>query len=349
MDTEIDPMTPTQLAGDRYSPLIRRDAQLDSPMLLIDLNEDISSRLALSAAHAARKSDRVLVGVRTVPGPPDPFLASALDLTFAQDGTNDQACIQTEDPGAHAREFAEIAAENVRAALLLSQVLKTTETMPVPAALDVESFAYSTLLGGPDFLRWLDRRGPRPLPPLASSSPVLLERHADRLRVTLNRVERRNAYGAEVRDGLVSALRLAIFDDTIRRIVIDGAGPSFCAGGDLDEFGTTPDLTTAHLIRSRAGAGRLVDQLREQVEVYVHGSCVGAGIEIPAFATKIVADPNSIFWMPEVGMGLLPGAGGTVSIPRRIGRHRAFYLFVTGLHLDAHSALEWGLVDEIVP
>jgi enoyl-CoA hydratase/carnithine racemase len=167
-----------------------------------------------------------------------------------------------------------------------------------------------------------------------------------RLLITLNRPERRNAYGAQVRDGLVEALRLAIADDTITAIVLDGAGPSFSAGGDLDEFGTTPDLATAHLIRTRAGAGRLVAQLADRIEVQVHGSCVGAGIEVPAFAGRIVAAPGTVFRLPEVSMGLIPGAGGTVSVPRRIGRWRAFWLCATGATLDTDTALAWGLIDK---
>lgn len=79
----------------------------------------------------------------------------------------------------------------------------------------------------------------------------------------------------------------------------------------------------------------------------MHGSCVGAGIEVPAFADRIVARPDSLFRLPEVAMGLIPGAGGTVSVPRRIGRWRAFWLCVTGVALDAQTAMVWGLVDEV--
>lgn len=176
---------------------------------------------------------------------------------------------------------------------------------------------------------------------------MLLTRDGDVLHVTLNRPERRNAYGTQLRDALVEALHVALADESITRVVLDGAGPSFCAGGDLDEFGRTPDTATAHLIRTRGGAGRLVGRLADRVEVHLHGHCVGAGIEIPAFAGRVVAHPDTIFRLPEVSMGLIPGAGGTVSIPRRIGRWRAMHLFVTAAPVAAVRALEWGLVDEI--
>jgi enoyl-CoA hydratase/carnithine racemase len=136
-------------------------------------------------------------------------------------------------------------------------------------------------------------------------------------------------------------------DPSIEKVLLDGAGPSFSAGGDLDEFGTTPDLAIAHLIRTRAGAARLMSRLADRIEVHVHGSCVGAGIEVPAFAQTISAHSGTVFRLPEIGMGLIPGAGGTVSIPRRIGRWRAYHLFVSGAPITAHRALEWGLIDTI--
>lgn len=124
---------------------------------------------------------------------------------------------------------------------------------------------------------------------------------------------------------------MADLDPGVERVVLAGAGPSFCSGGDLDEFGAAPDLVTAHFVRTRHGAGRLLHRLADRTEVRVHGSCVGAGIEPPAFARRVVAAASTTFRRPEVAMGLIPGAGGTVSIPRRIGRWRAFYLALSGL------------------
>jgi enoyl-CoA hydratase/carnithine racemase len=74
---------------------------------------------------------------------------------------------------------------------------------------------------------------------------------------------------------------------------------------------------------------------------------VGAGVEVPAAAGRVVAAPDAVFRLPEVAMGLIPGAGGTVSIPRRIGRRRACWLAISGASLDARTALAWGLVDEV--
>jgi enoyl-CoA hydratase/carnithine racemase len=212
----------------------------------------------------------------------------------------------------------------------------------------VESFAYSMLLGGPEFRTWFDERGERSLPGLVAE-PVLVRRDGSRLMITLNRPERRNAYGRQLRDALADALRIALLDPEVERVVLDGAGPCFCAGGDLAEFGTTPDLATAHFVRTQGGAGLLLSALKDRVEVHLHGPCVGAGVELPAFAGAVIAAAGTTFRLPEVGMGLIPGAGGTVSIPRRIGRWRTLYLALTGRPLDAETALGWGLVDAVRP
>jgi enoyl-CoA hydratase/carnithine racemase len=130
-------------------------------------------------------------------------------------------------------------------------------------------------------------------------------------------------------------------------VILRGAGPAFCGGGDLAEFGTLPDPATAHGIRSTRSPGRLLAQCAERVRAELHGACVGAGIELPAFARRVVATRDAFFQLPELGMGLVPGAGGTVSLPRRIGRQRTAYLALSGLRLDADTAHRWGLVDEI--
>ena len=298
------------------------------------------------AAARAAASDVILVGTSTGPvgdalGP----LLEALDLTYAPAGTDHRSVVAADDGDA---AFIGAVSRCPQASLVAAQVVRAAEPLdPVPA-IDIESLAYSTLQGGDEFGRWLEvrRAKGRPLPPPAVD-PVLLDREGDTLRITLNRPERRNARGTVLRDALVDALRLAVLDDSIEHIVIDGAGSSFCAGGDLDEFGHMPDSSTAHLIRIRGGAGRLVSVLADRVEVRLHGHCVCAVIEIPAFAGRVVAAPDTLIRLPEVSMGLIPGAGGTVSVPRRIGRWRALHLFITGAEIDAEQALDWGLVDEI--
>ncbi|MFB4306840.1 enoyl-CoA hydratase/isomerase family protein [Actinomadura sp. GTD37] len=330
-------------------PLLGEDGSVRDPLVAVDLGGEPDGATVERAVRHARAADRLLIGVLP-PGadarPPHRELTEALDLTFTGPGLDaGPPSVATADPERALRDLWEAVTRNPQAALVLRGVLRTTPLLPVEAALDVESYAYSTLLGGPEFARWLAARGPRPLPPEVRD-PVLVERTGDAgLHITLNRPERRNAYGRQVRDALVDALQIALLDPGAGRVLLDGAGPSFCAGGDLDEFGTAPDLVTAHQVRTRGGAGRLVHRLRGRIEARVHGACVGAGIEIPAFAGTLRAHPDATFRLPEVSMGLIPGAGGTVSVPRRIGRWRTLYLSVTGSAIGASTAREWHLID----
>ena len=85
--------------------------------------------------------------------------------------------------------------------------------------------------------------------------------------------------------------------------------------------------------------------LGPRITARLHGACVGAGIEVPAAAGRVVAAPGTVFRLPEVSMGLIPGAGGTATIPRRIGRQRAAYMAISGADIDLAATLAWGLVD----
>lgn len=232
------------------------------------------------------------------------------------------------------------------AAEVLAEVLACSADLPVADALVVESLAYSMLLAGPDFAAWLAGRERREVPP--SEHPVLVRRAGDGLHITLNRPERRNAFGAAVREGLLDALTVAEADPGLAFVTMDGAGPSFCSGGDLDEFGTARDPVFAHRVRVERSVGLMMHRLRDRVRPVLHGACVGAGIEIPAFADHVVARADATFRLPEIAMGLIPGAGGTVSMARRIGRERLTWLAHTGRPIDATTALAWGLVDEVV-
>ncbi|MFI1293312.1 enoyl-CoA hydratase/isomerase family protein [Streptomyces sp. NPDC020792] len=332
------------------------DGSLTEPVVTVDVTPDrapVDVSVLHRAADRASAGDRLLVGVSRTPLPPGGFLdplLDVLDLTLAPADDRDRRVIAVPDPEAEVEVLRSRICDHAQAAVVLAQLLRAGEAdLTTHQALDVESFAYSTLLGGADFARWLALRGDRPAPPPATADPVLARRAGDTLYLTLNRPERRNAYGRELRDALVAALSVAELDRTVTSVVLDGAGPSFCSGGDLGEFGTTPDPATAHLVRTRAGAARPLHALRDRTTVRVHGSCVGAGIELPAFASRIVADPDALFRLPELDMGLIPGAGGTVSIPRRIGRWRTLYLFLSGSPLHADRACRWGLVDRLEP
>jgi len=234
---------------------------------------------------------------------------------------------------------------NPLAATAMVILLRSTLARTIDEGLVAESVTYSMLQGGPEFARWRAGRERRQRPEPAAA--VLTDRVGGTLTVTLNRPHVHNAFSRSVRDGLVEALAVAMADDSVDRIVLQGAGPSFCSGGDLDEFGDFPDPASSHLIRLTRSPARLVSRLAHRVEVRTHGSCMGAGAELPAFAGRVVADPSTRFALPELSLGLVPGAGGTVSLPRRIGRHRTALMGLTGTSIAAATAVEWGLVDAI--
>jgi hypothetical protein len=333
-------------AGVAHRPLLDEAGQVHEPLLVVDLDGDVPEPALERAAAWAGDCGRLLAGIGAGPltGRVRP-LAAALDLTLTAAGDAPQS-VTIADPVAAMRALGRAVTDNPQASLVLGQVLRIAEALPVSAALDVESFAYSTLLGGPEFRRWLDRRGVRPPIPPAERS-VIVREDGSRLQITLNQPERRNAYSRQLRDALTDALRAALLNPAITRVVLDGAGPCFCSGGDLDEFGTAPDLATAHFVRTQAGAGPLIHALGDRIEARVHGPCIGAGLELAAFAGTVVAAEGSTFRLPETGMGLIPGAGGTVSVARRIGRWRTLCLALAGRPLAAPTALAWGLVDRV--
>ncbi len=232
-----------------------------------------------------------------------------------------------------------------RAAAIAAQVLRATEGMPIDHALTVESLAFAALQGSGAFSAWLAGRPPSP--PAEAGPRLTIARDGATLAIRLARAGRRNAIDAAMRDALCEAFALAALDPEITRVVLDAAGRCFSVGGDLAEFGTTRDPAEAHRIRRLTLPARALLPSAAVCEVLVQGACIGAGVELAAFAGHVAATPDAWFQLPELAMGLIPGAGGCVSIPRRIGRQRTALMLLTGRRIDAATALRWGLVDAI--
>lgn len=231
------------------------------------------------------------------------------------------------------------------AAATCAQVLRTSLDVPFDQALVLESLAYSMLLASAAFRAWRAANPPRDRPDDGAPRVMIA---ADRaIAIHLNRPAARNAFDARMRDELYEALTFALDHPDAPPVILSGAGPAFSAGGDLDEFGRADDPGRAHLIRTLRSPARLAHQLGDRLTAHLHGACVGAGIEVPAAAGRIAARPGAMFRLPEVSMGLIPGAGGTATIPRRIGRRRAAYMAISGAEIDLATALAWGLVDEV--
>jgi enoyl-CoA hydratase/carnithine racemase len=237
-----------------------------------------------------------------------------------------------------------------QAAAVCDDVLRSVSPDgPTRPGVITESLAYSTLQSGPEFARWLAERGPAQLPDIPD--PVQAERDDDTLFIGFNRPQRHNAFSTDARAALLEALEVARLDPSISEVVLSGNGPSFCSGGDLAEFGTFADPASAHLARTRHSPALVLDELTARLgracRAEVHGQVLGSGLEMAAFCGWVKAHPDAVFGLPELSLGLIPGAGGTVSITRRIGRWRTAYLVLSGERIDAVMALRWGLVDEI--
>jgi enoyl-CoA hydratase/carnithine racemase len=308
------------------------------PLLVVDLDGGAPVRLRVPTGLPA-----VVVGVGARAAPVGPGVDVA--LTAAEPPGPAWVRVPDED------EALDFLADRVTAApipaVTLVQVLRTGAGLDLAAALVVESLAYSALQAGPDHVAWVrSRQAPSAAAP-GRGAAVELARRGSELTLTLARPERHNAYSAEMRDALAEGLAAAAADPTVESVSLRGAGPSFCSGGDLAEFGTRSDPATAHLIRTARSCARAIAALQVPVTAYLHGHCIGAGIELAAAADVVVADRSTRIALPELSMGLIPGAGGTATLPPRIGTARTAWLALTGATIDAATALQWELVDRI--
>ena len=232
------------------------------------------------------------------------------------------------------------------AAMVLVQHLRASETLPLQDILTYESLAYAAIQTRPEFKSWLSSYNGKALP--HSDAPLKVELGTQTLTLTLNHPETRNAIGTQMRDALCEALDLALANTQISKIIIKGNGTSFSTGGAIEEFGDVSDPTTAHWIRSlRLPAWRLA-RLQGKLNIHVNGAAIGAGAEIAAFGTYVTASSRAWFQLPELKYGLIPGAGGTASLPRRIGRQKTAYMALAMEKIRADTALDWGLIDAII-
>jgi enoyl-CoA hydratase/carnithine racemase len=222
------------------------------------------------------------------------------------------------------------------------------EELSFDQALMLESLAYYTLLGGAEFALWRKAHAETDTPVAPQAASVRYDREGDDIILTLDSAETRNAMTAAMRDALYASLANVLDDPTQPSVRLRGAGKCFSAGGALHEFGTATDGAQAHIIRTLHSCARAVHALGNRVTAQLHGACIGSGLEIPAAATRVEAQAGSFFQLPELHMGLMPGAGGTVSVARRIGRHRTLWMLLSAVRLNVKQALAFGLIDAVM-
>jgi 3-hydroxyacyl-CoA dehydrogenase len=152
-----------------------------------------------------------------------------------------------------------------------------------------------------------------------------------------------NALSAGVRDGLAGGVAAALADDGAKAVVIICEGRTFIAGADITEFGGAQKGASLYDVQNA------IENATKPVVAAIHGTALGGGLEVALTCHYRVAVPSARCGLPEVNLGLLPGAGGTQRLPRIVGPEKALEMMTSGQHVPAQQCLEMGLVDEIVP
>ncbi|HSO97190.1 MAG TPA: enoyl-CoA hydratase-related protein [Acidimicrobiia bacterium] len=183
------------------------------------------------------------------------------------------------------------------------------------------------------------------------TEPVQLDIVAGIARLTLNRPDASNAISVELAASLADATNELVVADGIRAVLLRGAGPRFCAGGDVKAFAATGDALGEHLGAVLDPLHRAVSDLAEldaPVVAAVHGSAAGAGFSLVLGADLVVAGASTRFVLAYTGIGLVPDGGSTWYLTRLVGLRRATELALTNRVLTAEEALAWGIVTRVV-
>jgi enoyl-CoA hydratase/carnithine racemase len=182
------------------------------------------------------------------------------------------------------------------------------------------------------------------------SDAVVVERSDHLVQLVLNRPEALNAIDNRLAEALGAAADTIAKDDSVWLVIVRGAGErAFCAGADLK---ARRDMTPAQWSEQRALFKRTFEQFRaipQPMIAAVHGYALGGGTELALMCDMVIAADDAVFGLTEVSLGIIPGGGGTQSLPRLIGRNRAKELIFAARRIPASEALALGLVNRVVP
>ena len=167
--------------------------------------------------------------------------------------------------------------------------------------------------------------------------------------VTLNRPQALNAYNLQMRDELYQVLAAIKDDPEVKVAIFRGAGDrAFCAGADLTEFLTAPSPTIARQVRWERDVWGLFLSITKPLIAALHGYVLGDGVEIALCCDIRVASEDARFGVPEMGLGIIPAAGGSQTLPRVISRAHALEVLLTGRWINAEEACHLKLVNQVV-
>ncbi|NMH28335.1 enoyl-CoA hydratase/isomerase family protein [Flavobacterium silvaticum] len=180
---------------------------------------------------------------------------------------------------------------------------------------------------------------------------ILIEDQNGLTTVTINRPDKLNALNKATIKELSEAFTQLENDDTTRVIILTGSGTkSFVAGADISEFADfDEEQGTALAATGHDILFNLIENLRKPVIAAVNGFALGGGLELAMACHFRIASDNSKMGLPEVTLGLIPGYGGTQRLPQLVGKGKAMEMILSATMLTADEALQWGLVNQVVP
>jgi len=179
----------------------------------------------------------------------------------------------------------------------------------------------------------------------------LIEQDLDQhgiLTITLNRPEKLNALSTEVLSALHELFTAAKTNSKVKALMITGNGKAFCAGADINRLAECDAQKGYEFACNGQEVFRLLETMGKPSLAAINGFAFGGGCELAISTTLRIASTKASFGQPEVKLGVIPGYGGTQRLARLVGKGRALDLCLTGRFIDAQTALNWGLVTDLV-
>lgn len=178
---------------------------------------------------------------------------------------------------------------------------------------------------------------------------LILEKKGGVALIILNRPERKNALNVQMFEELGEAVNAVAKDDDVRAAIITGGDKFFCAGADIGMLDQFPSSVKQYHFACENISVHAVAKLRKPTIAAVAGYALGGGCELALACDLRIAATTAVFGMPEVELGMIPGAGGTQRLPRLIGAAKAKEMIFTGESISAEEAYRIGLVNKVVP